>query len=1164
MRRLTACCTKRRIRSSSGVQGHGTGGVYAEPADPEYQPPGGCQGDTAASQPTAAPCAQPGGAAAALKATRQYRGTVVARRATLFLPAVLEDGQTVEIKYHAQLTSALVSLFKVNLHEVPECLSVPLTPKNLPEALERAAAPYSLICYYKRGAVRRVQMQAADPLLSFPLRFLVKRGRVYLIKDIAVSNKCDFCGSFYKVTHTCSARRRDFYFHHISTHSADWWETISFTPIGSPPTDRLFIVYDVETYTWHGRFGKQLVPFMLVFQVFGTEDLADLARQVAFQEGWDRWQDREDTFFCLNPQKKTVGMRFKRFRDILQSKVVAALWSHVLSQNPQLEEFATQAKLPYSEEMTPEQLKELKLQGLPRFIEVYIVGHNITGFDEILLAAQVINNRAAIPPAFRVTRNFMPRAGRLLFNDVTYSLPNPVYRQRKDFAEWEAGCLLPEDCKWQYVKFMVRDTFALTHTSLRNAAKAYGLETSKGHCPYQAVNEFYMLGSYQQDEDGFPAQKYWGDPEEYRANKALWLQEKRDAYDIVRHTLDYCAQDVIVTAQLVRKLAESYRAFVAESVNLPAASFNVFQRPTISSNSHAIFKQVLFRAERPDKNNLGEALLAPSHEMYEYVRASIRGGRCYPTYIGVLSEPVYVYDICGMYASALTHPFPAGYPLNPYDRAVAVSVYERKMKAGGPLGYFDPDLLPAVFTIDADPPDDEMLDVLPPFCSRKGGRLCWTNEPLRGEIATSIDVITLHNRGWSVTILPDEKTTVFPEWKCIAKEYVQLNIAAKEKADREKNQTMRSIAKLLSNALYGSFATKLDNKKTVFSDHLEEDTVRDIAAGVYSVKSSSYIETENLCAEIMPEFVVAYPPPRHADTSAARDSNDSDSEGDPFIPVTPVTSYQYKPITFVDAEDQDFCLHTLEKNSPLVSNNRYASQIASFVLAWTRAFVSEWAQFLYAEDAGTPLERRALKSVYGDTDSLFLTARGYRLMEEKGKKRIKKHGGPLVFDPENPDLTWLVECETQCSRCGADAYSSESVFLAPKLYALKDTTCPACGFVGKGKLRAKGHAAAQLSYELLTLCYYADAQQGSDKFHTSRMSLRRALASVQAHVQPFTVTETTLTRTLRPWKDKTLHELDEHRLVPYCRRWPNPRNTEITWMDLSWMNSDSSGPDSQP
>ncbi|TKX88049.1 hypothetical protein C5L27_13655, partial [Staphylococcus argenteus] len=137
--------------------------------------------------------------------------------------------------------------------------------------------------------------------------------------------------------------------------------------------------------------------------------------------------------------------------------------------------------------------------------------------------------------------------------------------------------------------------------------------------------------------------------------------------------------------------------------------------------------------------HLGPNLLAPSHELYVYVRASIRGGRCYPTYIGVIQEPIYVYDICGMYASALTHPMPWGPPLNPYERALAVRQWQVALEnLTSKIDYFDKILCPGIFTVDADPPDENQLDVLPPFCSRKGGRLAWTNESLRGEVVTSV------------------------------------------------------------------------------------------------------------------------------------------------------------------------------------------------------------------------------------------------------------------------------------------------------------------------------------------------------------------------------------------------------------------------------------------
>nr|QRV11643.1 DNA polymerase [Bat mastadenovirus] len=1021
---------------------------------------------------------------------------------------------------------------------------------------ESKASMVKIVNYYKGKLKTTILKQESNSSLG--LQFLIKKNTLYLIKELQPVKKCEYCGSYYKSLHTCSVRRRDFYFHHINSQSCDWWEKISFTPIGSPPeTKRLYIVYDIETYTWHGKFGKQLVPFMLVFSITGDEALTKTAKTIAEDHGW---QNSQDTFYLINPNKTKIGTAFKKYRDALHNEFTYLLWSHFIEHNPELITLQHNLQLERPEDITQQDIQKakIKLKGKPLFLEIYVIGHNINGFDEIVIAAQTINNRNEVPAIFKISRNFMPRNGKILFNDITYSLPNPCFVKRKNFENWEMGMYTAEDNQQQFVKFMVRDTFALTHTSLRNAATAYNLKVSKGCCPYKAVNSFYMLGYYLSDADGFPAEQYWNTSEEYSSNKQLWKETGNGTYDIIQETLKYCITDVLVTVELVKKLQESYQAFIEQAVNLPGCYFNIFQRPTISSNSHAIFKQIVYRAEKPQQGNLNNILLAPSSEMYDYVRASIRGGRCYPTYIGVLTEPIYVYDICGMYASALTHPMPSGQPLNPYEKALAVRQYELKLQTQTKIDYFDGSLLPGIFTIDADAPPEEHLDVLPPFCSKKGGRLCWTNENLRSEVATSIDVITLHNRGWKVKIIPDDHSTVFPEWKCIAKEYVELNIQAKEKADKEKNQTIRSIAKLLSNALYGSFATKLENKKILFSDQINENLEQEIARGEQFIKSSSFIETENFCEEIMPEFVAVYPPVSTAPTKTVINS-DEEYEEDPFIDRREHVTYTYQPITFLDVEDDDLCLHTVEKVDPRVENNRYPSQIASFVLAWTRAFVSEWCEFLYKEDRGKPFRDRKLKSVYGDTDSIFMTELGKHLMETEGKKRLKKHGGPLVFNPDKPELTWLVECETQCSKCGADAYASESVFLAPKLYALKDTICTKCKNVGKGKLRAKGHYAHNLCYEIMKSCYYSDVQQGTQKFQTSRTSIKRTLVNSQPHVQPFTVTETTLTRTLRPWKDKTLREVDHHHLLPYSNAFPNPRNREVTWMEFQLNNCMDSG-----
>ena len=1090
-------------------------------------------------------------------------------RNTQRLQGVGPDGEALEVNFYTDTYKALSNLLQLHglHHLVDSILPRPPFLRNYLRQMALNLGIATLTVYeFVRGKfhvyVEQLEggVNMAPPTLSH-LQFVHQppAKEVHLIRSVEDIQKCEDCGRYYKASHTCNLRRREFYFHQVNGLSCNWWEEISFFPLGACPlTERLYITYDVETYTFHGACGKQLIPFMLVFAITGKDWMVKVAEDIALQEGWDRWTQVQDVpvFYCLNPQKRVIGHKFKNYRNRLQNYFTNTLWREFVRHNrDNIERIKTQFFLDSEEDIMPEMLREFKWQGEPKFLEVYVVGHNINGFDEIVLAAQVIQNKLDVCKAFNVSRNFMPRNGKILFNDITFGLPNPAYEKRHNFELWEDGGCDETDFKFQYVKFMVRDTFALTHASLRNVAKAYNLEVGKGCCPYQAVNQFYMLGSYQADPDGFPQVHYWANPTEYAENREMWLKEGKP-YDIIQKTLEYCVQDVIVTYKLVNRLVDSYGAFIDSEVQLSHCRFNILQRPTISSNSHAIFRQILYREEKPNQSKLGYVLMAPSHEMYDYVRQSIRGGRCYPTYLGVLNEPIYVYDICGMYASALTHPFPAGKPLAPYDRNLAILAWQEALDGEDPIDYFDQNLLPGIFTIDADAPDEKYLDTLPPFCSKKGGRLAWTNENLRGEVATSIDMITLHNRKWKVRIVSDPRCTVFPEWKCLCQSYVTLNIKAKEKADREKNQTVRSIAKLLSNALYGSFATKLDNKKIIFGDQLENH-VKDITTGKMSIKATSFIEVDDYCAEILPEFQVTFAPWKVSseDSDCLRENEDSE-EDDPLYTTpssAPETTIHYKPIIFLEADDEELCLHTLEKNTDIIENNRYPSQIASFVLAWTRAFVSEWASFLFAEDWGkTTIEERPLKAIYGDTDSLFVTARGRELMETAGKHRIKKNGGRLIFDPEHPDITWLVECETQCGKCGGDAYSTQSVFLAPKLYGLKDTYCDVCREAGKGKLRAKGHAAQGLDYNTLVSCYYSDVQQGSEKYVTSRQTMKRTLASAQESAHPFTVTETTLTRTLRPWKDKTLVHIDQWRLAPYSNKSPNPRNQETCLTELPW------------
>lgn len=1068
--------------------------------------------------------------------------TVIKARSTHYVTGY-HDGGLVKIIFYKDTLKGVQNYLKV--HGGRCCGSPVLTLENLATWSPRPSAVRWWVLENHSLTVSEEQL-GGD---AGPVQVLSYKGEKYLIKNLINIKKCDECGTPFVKTHNCNFRKRQFYHHAILPDTKCWWKPIRFTPLGCLETaERLFVIYDIETYTYHSAYGKQLVPYLLVLTFKGDKRLRKEAEAIASSTGFTKYRN---CFLILDKEPDRIGKSFKKLRIELQKKVASLAWKQFKERQSLEDEETTFEHL-----QTMAKEGRLKLDAEPSFMEIYVIGHNICGFDEIVLASHVLEglHHEDSFKMFRIRRNFMPRAGKLLFNDITMALPNPSYAKPKGdtFARWKKGILLPCDVKWQGVKFMVRDTFLLTHSSLRNCAKAYQLQVSKGHCPYGALNEHFMTGTYLHDENGYPARKYWDNDTEYEENKPL----PGETYDLVQKAVDYCVDDVRVTEGLVKKLICGYQTFCTEVLDMDC-TFNIFQRPTISSTTHCMFKQVYYSSEEECGLHLRN-LEAPSEAMYEHVRQSVRGGRCYPSFLGVFENPIYVYDICGMYASALSHPMPHGPSLNPFDAMCAIQTFQTRLDSREKLSYFDKEIKPMIVVADCFPPDLTELDVLPPLCSRKSGKLCWTNEELLGEVLTTVDLIMLHNRGWKVKLHKHpELYAVWPEWKCICKDYVSINIAAKEKADRENNQTQRSISKLLSNALYGSFATRLDNKQVLFLEDMGEKVQSSIRSGEASIVSMTSVCSNSLPQTDHSPWKEFFNLPQVGHANAEELNGVEDSQ--PFIGGEK-GHVTFKPITFLSAECESLLLATVESNSDWVKNDRYATQIASFVLAWSRAFMSEWATILYEDDWGKPYSDREPKSVYGDTDSLFLTEAGHRLMTTKGASRLKSSGNSLVYQGDGR-LAWLVECETKCSRCSADAYSSESCFLAPKLYALKDTTCPACGEVNSGKLRAKGHAKSSINYDLLKTCFldYYLLDRPTEVFQSERTSLKRTLVNATGAGAPFTVVEKQLVRILRPWNDMTMRKGEQlHRgylLFPYDQKYPNPRPQETLQENPFWEDS---------
>lgn len=1077
--------------------------------------------------------------------------TVIKTRNTTYLQGKL-DFKNVKVVYYRNTLKAINNLLQLNniKKELKKDTNDPLDYIKLFEE-KKPSAVTKLI--NKRGYIEKYT-EKINHGTAEPITFLKHREKWFLVRTIAEQERCNKCGTNYSEKHTCNARKSEFFYHIINNDTRHWWNPIKFFPVGSiSSVKRLYIVYDLETYTYHSQYGKQLVPYLIVFKLEGHEQLKRTAEEFAIKNGFI---SRDSCFYLLSTEEGAIGRHFKEFRNQLQEHFAIEIWKVFCKDN----NIDPNGLWQYEDLEKLCNKKALNAAASPTYFEIIVVGHNICAFDEIVLASHVLegiksNDNMAM---YKIARSFMPRAGKLLFNDVTLALPNPSFVKptTDTFRRWQTGDLQDTDVNWQGLKFMVRDTFLLTHTSLRNAAKAYQLETEKGYCPYSAINEYLMTGKYEHDQSGYPSEKYWNSKEEYESNKPTNGKD----YDMIEEAIKYCICDVKVTAQLLWKLINGYQEFCEKSVQL-FCNFHIFQRPTISSNTHSLFRQVYFRSENATKDNL-PCLQAPSEKMYDFVRKSVRGGRCYPSFIGILHEPIYVYDICGMYASALTHPMPYGRTEDPVSASKSIQIFQELLNGEPQLSYFDERIKPMIITADCYPPPLEQLDPLPPLCSRKSGRLCWTNEPLIGEVLTTIDLITLHNRGWQCRLLiNDDMYAVWPQWKCICKEYVSINIKAKEEADKEKNMTQRSISKLLSNALYGSFATKLDNKKVVFDQDITAKDLSKLTKGEAEITAHTTVISKSLPKRDCSFWRKFFNLPQ-MDTAEVTGKNDpwSKSTGtEQYIETADHVTFQN--ITFLNSECDDLQLSVIEDKSQWIENSRYPTHIASFVLAWTRAFTSEWSDILYSEYRGKPYDERPLISVYGDTDSMFLTSVGHEKMQTVGKHRLKHNGGKLIFDENKPQLTWLVECETVCSKCQADAYARESVYIAPKLYALKDVFCDKCKHVSAGKVRAKGHAKECINYDVLKECFVDHDLLGKPKepFQSKRTTIKRTMATGNKTNKPFTVVEKQLIRVLRPWTDPTLWKANTYSggyiLYPYDRKHPNPRYQEPLTENPFWENT---------
>lgn len=304
--------------------------------------------------------------------------------------------------------------------------------------------------------------------------------------------------------------------------------------------------------------------------------------------------------------------------------------------------------------------------------------------------------------------------------------------------------------------------------------------------------------------------------EEYHWKKPPpdWVYVTTPTWNLKDICVEYLKRDVLATKFVFEKL---------QTTCFEALHVNVIAFVTASHMSFDVWTNLVADAEIEDGrynplSHLKEKfkLPLPTERMEDIARMSIYGGRVYNTVREFKStewdriidktltfeqvtdwmDPV---DVVSLYATAMMkYEYPCGEPREATaDELVeAANNINAKEYEAIPLSFFRVDYVTnKELDIPALPRKEYKSDEPDSMC--KG--LIWDLEDASGWY-TSIDIIEAAKQGYTFTF---REGLIFPEKGFVFKNYIKLALEIKCRGENESNEVLRSLGKLLCNALYG-------------------------------------------------------------------------------------------------------------------------------------------------------------------------------------------------------------------------------------------------------------------------------------------------------------------------------------------------------------------------
>ncbi|MEM3062121.1 MAG: DNA polymerase [Nitrososphaerota archaeon] len=380
------------------------------------------------------------------------------------------------------------------------------------------------------------------------------------------------------------------------------------------------------------------------------------------------------------------------------------------------------------------------------------------------------------------------------------------------------------------IKFLDLMKFFGQPISLEEACQSYGVPIKKGSFPYDFLNEhknIYYVGKE-------PEPRYYKkghEPETFDLENENWnLRDK---------CLEYLLNDITMTTELYKKMStvfwERFKVNMNDFITVQQMSYAIWASTIIPNTSLKTSTTWNCDYPMPDITSFPKIFI-PNQDLYEISYEAIYGGRVYPNkrefesrqyewikngevlYDDIQEDYITMFDVCSLYPFAMKN---NKYPIGKERKLREFEIIIINEKLFNDKSFRLEMGIYLVFYI----PNKHLLNpVLPRKHVKKdvygkltASGLIWDLVPSEGRY-TSVDLNLALDKGYTINV---KEAVVWDESYPIFNTFIDIMFDMKQKAEEEKNEAIRTCAKIQMNSLYGKFSQKLFTEDVIICSQID-------------------------------------------------------------------------------------------------------------------------------------------------------------------------------------------------------------------------------------------------------------------------------------------------------------------------------------------------------